>query len=109
MDNQEWMMPEFWVNQHAMDVIEHIFGPKPDVSFARSNVCLPHATGRQAVHADGPANVLNFPYMMYVFSVPPGPLMRSQANRKVARVANVFLCDVTPYVIRCFEVGLNLG
>ncbi|KAK5203606.1 hypothetical protein LTR47_011584 [Exophiala xenobiotica] len=61
---EEWMMPEFWVNQHVMDVTEQIIGPKPDLSFARSNVCLPHATGRQAVHADGPSDVLRFTYMV---------------------------------------------
>jgi hypothetical protein len=72
-------MPEFWVNQHVMDVTEQIIGSKPDLSFARSNVCLPYATGRQAVHADGPSDVLRFTYMVYVSQHRRPP--NSQANK----------------------------
>jgi hypothetical protein len=72
---QEWIMKEFWANDHVVRIVEHILGPKPELVFVRSNSTLPRTTGRQAVHSDVPRDHLNFPFMI---------------------IANIFLCEVTP-------------
>ena len=48
----EWLRREFYANVHMMRVIENILGPKPELRFINSNVAIPGATGRQAVHSD---------------------------------------------------------
>lgn len=48
----EWLRREFYANVHTMRVIENILGPKPELRFINSNVAMPGATGRQAVHSD---------------------------------------------------------
>jgi len=48
----EWLRREFYANVHMMCVIENVLGPKPELRFINSNVAIPGATGRQAVHSD---------------------------------------------------------
>jgi hypothetical protein len=48
----EWLRREFYANAHMMRVIENVLGPKPELRFINSNVAIPGATGRQAVHSD---------------------------------------------------------
>lgn len=48
----EWLRREFYANVHMMRVIENILGPRPELRFINSNVAIPGATGRQAVHSD---------------------------------------------------------
>jgi hypothetical protein len=48
----EWLRREFYANVHMMRVIENVLGPKPELRFINSNVAIPGATGRQAVHSD---------------------------------------------------------
>lgn len=48
----EWLRREFYANVHMIRVIENILGPKPELRFINSNVAIPGATGRQAVHSD---------------------------------------------------------
>jgi hypothetical protein len=74
---KEWIMREFWANAHVVKIVEHVLGPKPELVFVRSNSTLPRTTGRQAVHSDVPKDHLNLPFMV---------------------IANIFLCEVTPYV-----------
>jgi hypothetical protein len=74
---EEWIMKEFWANDHVVKITEHILGPKPELVFVRSNSTLPHTTGRQAVHSDVPRDHIHLPFMI---------------------IANIFLCEVTPYV-----------
>lgn len=50
--DQEFFLREFYANRHMMRVLENILGPKPELRFINSNVALPGATGRQAVHSD---------------------------------------------------------
>jgi hypothetical protein len=76
--SKEWIMKEFWANTHVVKIVEHILGPKPELVFVRSNSTLPHTTTRQAVHSDVPAGHLDLPFMI---------------------IANIFLCEVTPYVL----------
>jgi len=71
----EWMFREVWANVHALDVIENILGPKPELRFANSNIALGGATERQAVHADA-----HFDYPDFCFGV----------------VLNIYLCDSYP-------------
>jgi hypothetical protein len=48
----EWLRREFYANVHMMRVIENVLGPKPELRFINSNVAIPGATSRQAVHSD---------------------------------------------------------
>ena len=48
----EWLRRDFYANVHMMRVIEYVLGPKPELRFINSNVAIPGATGRQAVHSD---------------------------------------------------------
>ena len=48
----EWLKRELYANVHMMRVIENVLGPKPELRFINSNVAMPGATGRQAVHSD---------------------------------------------------------
>jgi hypothetical protein len=48
----EWLRQEFYANVHMMRVIENVLGPRPELRFINSNVAIPGATGRQAVHSD---------------------------------------------------------
>ena len=48
----EWLRRELYANVHMMRVIENVLGPKPELRFINSNVAIPGATGRQAVHSD---------------------------------------------------------
>jgi hypothetical protein len=48
----EWLKREFYANVHMMRVIENVLGPRPELRFINSNVAIPGATGRQAVHSD---------------------------------------------------------
>jgi hypothetical protein len=48
----EWLSRDFYANVHMMRVIENILGPRPELRFINSNVAMPGATGRQAVHSD---------------------------------------------------------
>jgi hypothetical protein len=48
----EWLRREFYANVHMMRVIENVLGPRPELRFINSNVAIPGATGRQAVHSD---------------------------------------------------------
>ena len=48
----EWLKREFYANVHMMRIIENVLGPKPELRFINSNVAIPGATGRQAVHSD---------------------------------------------------------
>ncbi|KAK5943512.1 hypothetical protein PMZ80_004520 [Knufia obscura] len=48
----EWLSRDFYANVHMMRVIENMLGPRPELRFINSNVAVPGATGRQAVHSD---------------------------------------------------------
>lgn len=48
----EWLCRELYANVHMMRIIENILGPNPELRFINSNVAMPGATGRQAVHSD---------------------------------------------------------
>lgn len=48
----KWLLRDFYANVHMMRIIDNILGPRPELRFINSNVALPGATGRQAVHSD---------------------------------------------------------
>ena len=48
----KFLLRDFYANLHVMRVIENLLGPKPELRFLNSNVAVPGATGRQAVHSD---------------------------------------------------------
>jgi ectoine hydroxylase-related dioxygenase (phytanoyl-CoA dioxygenase family) len=57
---------QIWANRLAIHVIEHIIGPRPQLSFATSNIILPYSTGRQAVHSDYYCAHADFPVYLEV-------------------------------------------
>jgi len=56
-----YMHENIWANRIAVSLIEHIIGPRPQLSFATSNIALPGGQGRQAVHSDYYCEHLDFP------------------------------------------------
>lgn len=48
----EYLHEDIWANRLAIQLIEHIIGPYPQLSYATSNIALPRSQGRQAVHSD---------------------------------------------------------
>ncbi|OCK90477.1 uncharacterized protein K441DRAFT_666174 [Cenococcum geophilum 1.58] len=62
----EYLHEEIWANRLAVNIMEHIIGPKPQLSFATSNIVLPRTEDRQAVHSDYYCNHLNFPVFLEV-------------------------------------------
>jgi ectoine hydroxylase-related dioxygenase (phytanoyl-CoA dioxygenase family) len=73
--SNEFLHEEIWANRHAVAVLEYILGPRPQLSFASSNVALSNSTERQAVHSDAYTQHLGFPYGIEV---------------------NIYLCDASP-------------
>lgn len=57
-----YLHQDVWANPHAMAVLEHILGPRPQLAFVGANTALPHGTGRQAVHSDAYFRHLDFPF-----------------------------------------------
>jgi len=62
----EYLHEDIWANRLAINIIEHIIGPKPQLSFATSNVILPKTTGRQAVHSDYYCSHFDFPVFLEI-------------------------------------------
>jgi ectoine hydroxylase-related dioxygenase (phytanoyl-CoA dioxygenase family) len=62
----EYLHEEIWVNHFAVAVVEHIIGPRPQLSYATSNIALPGGQGRQAVHSDYYCSHLDFPVFLEV-------------------------------------------
>jgi hypothetical protein len=62
----EYLHKDIWANPLAINVIEYIIGPKPQLSFATSNIVLPRTRGRQAVHSDYYCSHLDFPVFLEV-------------------------------------------
>lgn len=50
--DKKFFSKEFYANAHVMRVLENILGPQPELRFINSNIAIPGATGRQAVHSD---------------------------------------------------------
>jgi Phytanoyl-CoA dioxygenase (PhyH) len=62
----EYLHGAVWANCFAVQLMEHIIGPKPQLSFATSNIVLPGTKDRQAVHSDYYCNHFNFPVFLEV-------------------------------------------
>ncbi|TEA20448.1 Kanamycin B dioxygenase [Colletotrichum sidae] len=58
----EFLHEDIWANPHAVAVLEHILGPRPQLAFAGANTALPNGTGRQAVHSDAYFRHLDFTF-----------------------------------------------
>ena len=66
----EYLHEEIWANRLAINIMEHLIGPKPQLSFATSNIVLPRTRGRQAVHSDYYCSHFNFPVFLEVCIYP---------------------------------------
>lgn len=64
--HSEFLHEEIWANRFAAALIEHIIGPKPQLSYASSNIALPGGKGYQAVHSDYYCSHLDFPVFLEV-------------------------------------------
>jgi ectoine hydroxylase-related dioxygenase (phytanoyl-CoA dioxygenase family) len=62
----EYLHEDIWANRLGVHIMEHIIGPKPQLSFVTSNIALPRSTGRQAVHSDYYCNHFDFPVFLEV-------------------------------------------
>ncbi|KAF2824855.1 hypothetical protein CC86DRAFT_407995 [Ophiobolus disseminans] len=62
----EYLHERVWANRLVVNIIEHIIGPKPQLSFVTSNLALPGGQGRQAVHSDYYCEHLDFPVFLEV-------------------------------------------
>ncbi|KAI6089807.1 hypothetical protein F4821DRAFT_256811 [Hypoxylon rubiginosum] len=62
----EYLHEEVWANRFAVAIMEHIIGPRPQLSYATSNIALPGGQGRQAVHSDYYCHHLDFPVFLEV-------------------------------------------
>lgn len=62
----EYLYEDVWANRIAVKLIEHIIGPRPQLSFATSNIALPDGLGRQAVHSDYYCDYYDFPVFLEV-------------------------------------------
>lgn len=62
----EYLHEDVWANRFGVEIIKHIIGPRPQLSFATSNVALPKSTGRQAVHSDYYCHHFDFPVFLEV-------------------------------------------
>ncbi|KAF2810737.1 uncharacterized protein BDZ99DRAFT_338891, partial [Mytilinidion resinicola] len=62
----EYLHEEIWANRLAVNILEHIVGPRPQLSFATSNIALPRMKGRQAVHSDYYCTHFDFPVFLEV-------------------------------------------
>ncbi|KAF2029852.1 hypothetical protein EK21DRAFT_14803, partial [Setomelanomma holmii] len=60
----EYLHEDVWANRIAVALIENIIGPKPQLSFATSNIAIPGGQGRQAVHSDYYCEHLDFPVFL---------------------------------------------
>jgi ectoine hydroxylase-related dioxygenase (phytanoyl-CoA dioxygenase family) len=63
---REYLHEEIWANRLGVSIMEHILGPKPQLSFATSNIALPRTSGRHAVHSDYYCSHYNFPVFLEV-------------------------------------------
>jgi hypothetical protein len=62
----EYLYEDVWANRFGVDIMENIIGPRPQLSMATSNIALPKANGRQAVHSDYYCHHLDFPVFLEV-------------------------------------------
>ncbi|KAJ4985130.1 phytanoyl-dioxygenase family protein [Stagonosporopsis vannaccii] len=62
----EYLHEDVWANHLGVDIMENIIGPRPQLSLATSNIALPKAKGRQAVHSDYYCRHLDFPVFLEV-------------------------------------------
>lgn len=62
----EYLHEDIWANRLGVDILENIIGPRPQLSFATSNIALPRSTGRQAVHSDYYCHHFDFPVFLEV-------------------------------------------
>ncbi|OCK78960.1 hypothetical protein K432DRAFT_383470 [Lepidopterella palustris CBS 459.81] len=62
----EFLHEEIWANRFAVNIMEYIIGPKPQLSFATSNIIIPRTEGRQAVHSDYYCDHLDLPVFLEV-------------------------------------------
>lgn len=67
--DKDFLFESIWANKHATAVLEHLIGPKPQLTFASTNVVLPSLDieARQAVHCDAFAELHDFPVGIQVF------------------------------------------
>ena len=72
----EYLHEEIWANRLGVNIMENIIGPRPQLSFATSNIVLPRTEGRQAVHSDYYCSHFDFPVFLevnvYLHDVHPG-------------------------------------
>ncbi|OSS49612.1 hypothetical protein B5807_06098 [Epicoccum nigrum] len=62
----EYLHEDVWANRFGVDIMENIIGPRPQLSMATSNIALPEANGRQAVHSDYYCHHFDFPVFLEV-------------------------------------------
>ena len=62
----EYLHEDVWANRFGVEIMENIIGPRPQLSMATSNIALPNANGRQAVHSDYYCRHLDFPVFLEV-------------------------------------------
>ena len=62
----EYLHEDVWANRFGVDIMKNIIGPRPQLSFATSNVALPESRGRQAVHSDYYCSHFDFPVFLEV-------------------------------------------
>ena len=62
----EYLHEDIWANRLAVNIMENIIGPRPQLSFATSNIVLPKTNGRQAVHSDYYCTHFAFPVFLEV-------------------------------------------
>lgn len=62
----EYLHEDVWANRLAVQIMEYIIGPRPQLSLATSNIVLPKSSGRQAVHSDYYCEHADFPVFLEV-------------------------------------------
>ena len=65
---RDFIYEELYANRHAIAILEHILGPRPQLSWIGGNIALPRSPGRQAVHADFYTQHLNIPTGVEVYA-----------------------------------------
>ncbi|OTB07258.1 hypothetical protein M426DRAFT_8985 [Hypoxylon sp. CI-4A] len=64
---KDFLHEDIYANHLAVAIMEHIIGPRPQLSFITSNIALPGGQGRQAVHSDYYCRHLDFPVFLEVY------------------------------------------
>lgn len=97
----EWLRREFYANVHMMRVIENVLGPKPELRFINSNVAMPGATGRQAVHSD-----VNHKYPPIPFGIVVNTYLQDSDEKNGVTEVSAHDCRLPCLMLTYLLVGL---